>query len=261
MHQNGIKLFNLPNLLTSANGIFGILAIILAFFGRLEMSAICLIMAMVFDFFDGFTARLMGITSPIGKDLDSLADMISFGLAPGMLMFMTMELRLNGNLSAVYQKYHTFNLHHLEDGISLSALSIPFFSMFRLAKFNNDLRQSDRFIGLPTPANALFFLFFPLLLEQSTSNSITADSGVTYWLMHPWTMATICLCFPLLLIAEIPLLSLKFKHFQWRGNELRWALLGISLITIFPLRIYAIPIVILLYLILSFIEQLIPQQK
>ncbi len=97
MHQNGIKLFNLPNLLTSANGIFGILAIILAFFGRLEMSAICLIIAMVFDFFDGFTARLMGITSPIGKDLDSLADMISFGLAPGMLMFMTMELRLNGN--------------------------------------------------------------------------------------------------------------------------------------------------------------------
>ena len=106
MNEKGLKLFNLPNLITATNFLCGVLAIILAFFGRIEWSSLLLVIAMIFDFFDGFVARKMSISSPIGKDLDSLADLVSFGLAPGILMFIMIELRLNGNLGATYLKFH-----------------------------------------------------------------------------------------------------------------------------------------------------------
>jgi CDP-diacylglycerol--serine O-phosphatidyltransferase len=214
-----------------------------------------LILGMVFDFFDGFVARKLGINSPIGKDLDSLADLVSFGLAPGVLMFITIELRLNGNMNATYLKLHDFQFHNLTDWLSFCALSIPFFSLFRLAKFNNDTRQSDRFIGVPTPTNTLFFLFFPLLYWQIGMNDTTPFHSMYPWVLDPLIMALTALLFPLLLISEIPLLSLKVKNFSFKSNKYQYLLVGISLITIFISGIYALPIIVILYLILSIIEQ------
>lgn len=127
MNQTELKLFNLPNLITASNFMCGVLAIIAAFFGRIEISAMLLILGMIFDFFDGFVARKLGINSPLGKDLDSLADLVSFGLAPGVLMFITIELRLNGNLGATYLKVHDFQFNQFTDWLSFCALSIPFF--------------------------------------------------------------------------------------------------------------------------------------
>lgn len=261
MNQKSDNLFNIPNLLTSCNFLCGIMAIILAFFGRLEMSALCLIIAMLFDFLDGFVARKLGISSNIGKDLDSLADLVSFGLAPGILMFITMELRLNGNLGAVYFKFHDFQFHQFSDGLSLSALSIPFFSLFRLAKFNNDTRQTDRFIGVPTPTSTLFFLFFPLLYWQIGIQQTTPSEPDYPWLLNPWVMGITSLIFPILLISEIPLLSLKIKNFGWKDNLFQYLLLGISLITIFIFKIYSLPIIVILYVILSLIENQINPGK
>ena len=254
MNEMGQKLFNLPNLITSSNFICGVMSIILAFFGRLEISALLLILAMIFDFFDGFVARKLGISSPIGKDLDSLADLVSFGLAPGILMFITIELRLNGNLGATYLKFHDFQFHNYTDWLSLCALSIPFFSLFRLAKFNNDTRQTDRFIGVPTPTSTIFFLFFPLLYWQIGLENTTPLEPSYPWVLDPLVLACTALVFPLLLISEIPLLSLKIKNFNLKNNIYQYLLLGISLITIFVFKIYALPIIVILYVILSIIE-------
>lgn len=254
MNEMRQKLFNLPNLITSSNFLCGAMAIILAFFGRLEMSALLLILAMIFDFFDGFVARKLGISSPIGKDLDSLADLVSFGLAPGILMFITIELRLHGTLGATYLKFHDFQFHDYTDWLSLCALSIPFFSLFRLAKFNNDTRQTDRFIGVPTPTSTIFFLFFPLLYWQIGFENTTPYESSYPWVLDPLVMACTALIFPLLLISEIPLLSLKIKNFSLKSNIYQYLLLGISLITIFVFQIYALPIIVILYVILSIIE-------
>ncbi|MFM7388433.1 MAG: CDP-alcohol phosphatidyltransferase family protein [Bacteroidota bacterium] len=254
MNQTNLKLFNLPNFLTASNLICGVLSIILAFFGRLEISALLIICAMIFDFFDGFVARKLGISSPLGKDLDSLADMVSFGLAPGILMFITIELRLNGNLGATYMKFHDFQLYEAKDWLCFCALSIPFFSLFRLAKFNNDTRQSDRFIGIPTPTNTLFFLFFPLLYWQIGIQNASPLEPLYPWVLDPFVMAFTSLLFPLLLISEIPLLSLKVKSFSLKGNVYQYLLVVISLITILVAGIYALPIIVILYLILSIIE-------
>lgn len=232
----------------------GVLSIIVAFFGRIEISALLLILAMVLDFFDGFVARKLGISSPIGKDLDSLADLVSFGLAPGILMFITIELRLNGNLGATFLKFHDFQFQNFTDWLSLFALSIPFFSLFRLAKFNNDTRQSDRFIGVPTPTNTIFFLFFPLLYWQIGLENTTPIESSYPWVLDPLVMAVTALIFPLFLISEIPLLSLKIKNFKVKHNIYQYLLLGISLITIFVFKIYALPIIVILYVILSIIE-------
>jgi len=254
MNQTELKLFNLPNLITASNFMCGVLAIITAFFGRIEISAMLLISGLVFDFFDGFVARKLGISSPLGKDLDSLADLVSFGLAPGILMFITIELRLNGNLGATYMKFHDFQFHEAKDWLCFCALSIPFFSLFRLAKFNNDPRQSERFIGVPTPTNTLFFLFFPLLYWQIGTNGTTPLEPLYPWVLDPLIMALTALVFPLLLISEIPLLSLKVKNFSFKSNKYQYLLVVISLIIIFIARIYALPIIVILYLILSIIE-------
>ena len=253
MNQKGLKLFNLPNLITSFNFLCGVLAIILAFFGRIEVSALFLIAAMIFDFFDGFAARKLGIGSPIGKDLDSLADLVSFGLAPGILMFVTIELRIHGNLGASFLKFHDFLFNNYQDWLSLSALSIPFFSLFRLAKFNNDSRQSDRFIGVPTPTATIFFAFFPLYFWFELGNWSHQSKWVLQ-LFDCYTLSAITLLFSMLMVVELPLIALKFKTFAWKDNQYRFLLLLVSLISIPIFLVWAIPIIVILYLILSLIE-------
>ena len=206
------NLFNLPNVLTLCNLICGCLAIFLVFDLRFFDALGLMLLAAVFDFFDGFAARLLKITSPIGKQLDSLADVVTFGVLPGMIVLH-------------YLKFNSFNY-------SVIALLIPVFSALRLAKFNVDERQSSGFIGLPTPANALFFASLVLLDV-------------------PYLKEIVLICIPLFcyfMIAEIPLFALKFKNFSFKGNEIKYIFLLLSLVLILVMQLQAMPFIILSYL-------------
>ncbi len=229
------NLFNLPNVLTLCNLICGCLAIKLVFtIGLRDTQSVFLIsfgllvLAAVFDFFDGFAARLLKITTPIGKDLDSLADVVTFGVAPGFIVLQ--YLKLYFSLTSLDSYY----LHYL-------ALLIPLFSALRLAKFNNDPRQSLGFIGLPTPANALFF-----------SSLVLVDSNYIH--IVP---LLVLICIPLFcyfMISEIPLFALKFKNFAFKGNEIKYIFLLLCLLMIVLLQLQAMPLIIVLYLLLSIIN-------
>ena len=186
---------HIPNTITCCNLISGCIATYYAFLGNFEMALLFIIIGAVFDFFDGMSARLLGVSSPIGKELDSLADDITFGFAPSAIVFS-------------YLKTQELPLPYLEYTVFLMAA----FSALRLAKFNLDERQATGFIGLPTPANALFWGSAIVGLQQ---HSIYYD-----WLNPSILGCVYCSCY--LLIAEIPMFALKFKHWGWKGNEIKY---------------------------------------
>lgn len=191
---------------------------------QLAYAAYFVWIACVFDFFDGFAARALNVSSPIGKELDSLADMVSFGLLPAMVMF-TM-------IGGPYLCYIAF--------------SIAVFSALRLAIFNIDETQRDSFKGLPTPANALFITSLPLI-----------GGDLAFAFFDPWILSAIVVVSSYLLVSGIPLFALKFKNFSWKDNKVRFTFLAIAVllpITFMLLAIQvvlAIPIIILLYIALS----------
>ena len=228
----------IPNLLTAGNLIGGILAIIFTLKGQISIAPYFILISAFLDFFDGFAARLLKVQGDLGKQLDSLADMVTFGVAPGLIMFeiMALSLKMRGLDNVMWLKY--------------AALIIPIFAMFRLAKFNIDDRQSEGFIGLPTPAMSLFFISFPLLLGQTTAIP-NFGPGILYAIGHPFVLFVLILTFSILMVIDLPLFGLKFKHFKWKGNEIRYVFLGFSLILIAVLYLWAIPLIIVLYILLS----------
>src|ERR1041385_167819 len=166
-----MKLFTIPNLFTLGNLLCGCAAIICAVDHNLKWSAYLVGIACVFDFFDGFLARVMKINSPIGKQLDSLADMVTFGVVPGIVMFELLCLALSYQNPALHVwGYDYESFFHRFPLLSFVAFLIPLFSALRLAKFNVDTRQENSFIGLPTPANSIFICSLPLILNIDTSN-------------------------------------------------------------------------------------------
>ncbi len=187
---------HIPNTITCCNLISGCIATYYAFQGDFLMALLFIIIGAVFDFFDGMSARLLGVSSPIGKELDSLADDITFGFAPSAIVF--------GFLSPLTS--------HLSPLIAFLAFIMAAFSALRLAKFNLDERQALGFIGLPTPANALFWGSLIVGLQQHD----VAFSGME-WVILVGTFIS-----SYLLIAEIPMFALKFKHWGWKGNEIKY---------------------------------------
>lgn len=234
---------HIPNFITLLNLLSGCIAIVFIFKNQLPIASYLIGLAAVFDFLDGFFARLLKAQSPIGKDLDSLADVISFGLVPGLILFKLLEyssgISVNSGIIA---------------GVPYIAFLIPMFSALRLAKFNNDERQTDVFIGLPTPANALLIASFPqILIQQSTLVGLEITGIQSFFLSTAFLMAiTILLSY--LLVAEIHLLSLKFKNFTWKYNKIRYIFLGISCLLLLLFYYLAIPIIIILYILLSFLH-------
>ncbi|MDE6499700.1 MAG: CDP-diacylglycerol--serine O-phosphatidyltransferase, partial [Rikenella sp.] len=176
-----------------------------------------------FDFFDGFAARMLGVGSPIGKELDSLADMVSFGLVPAVVVF---RLLSPAGAEAI-------------DCTAWGGFLIAAFSALRLAKFNVDERQHEEFRGLPTPACALFFVSLPML------------GGATEWLTNPFVLLTTTLLFSVLLVCDMPMFSLKFKSFGFATNKLRYFFLALSVILIVWLRLAAPAAIILAYIVIS----------
>ena len=250
-------MFNLANLFTAANLISGVLAILLAFSGRIDLAPFAVFCGLIFDFLDGFVARLFKTSGELGKQLDSFADMVTFGVAPGVIMLVIMTIDPinlgSGNLSVsqIQSDYSIWfselNLTNLSGNyIPFLALLLPFFSMFRLAKFNIDTRQSESFVGLPTPSMTLFFMVFPLALFYSVE--------VFQVMFNPWLIVGLILIFGLLMISEVPLFSLKIKSFGWKGNQVRIVFLLISLILIIVFKVWSIALIVFLYLILSTIE-------
>jgi CDP-diacylglycerol--serine O-phosphatidyltransferase len=228
---------HIPNLLTTLNLLSGCFAIVAAFENKLDWTAYFITISAIFDFLDGSVARMLNVNSEFGKQLDSLADMISFGLTPGMIMYFLLK---NSNpLPDIY--LYGINI------IPFIGFSIPIFSALRLAKFNLDPRQTDKFFGLPTPANTLLIASIALINLKIFSkydflSSLTNNS----WFL---IILTVLSCF--LLISEIQLISFKFKSFKSKENRVQYILILISVILLPIFRFTAIPIILTVYILLS----------
>jgi CDP-diacylglycerol--serine O-phosphatidyltransferase len=230
---------HIPNAFTSFNLVFGCLSIIAALDGRLTDASIFIGAAAILDFFDGFVARALKVHSELGKQLDSLADVVSFGVAPGMIFYM---------LSAQCYSPSGFCIN------MYIPFLIPVFSAIRLANFNIDTRQSDSFIGLPVPANAIFIASIPFIMEY---NSVE----ITSFFQHPWFLTLFPFASAYILVAELPLIALKFKNFSWADNKVRYIFLGLSLVSIIALQFLGIALAILLYILVSIIHNIQNKQS
>jgi CDP-diacylglycerol---serine O-phosphatidyltransferase len=212
---------HLPNALTAGNLLCGCAGIICAFTNPEIPTAWFVWAACVFDFFDGFSARILKVSSPIGKELDSLADLVSFGVLPAI----SMVIMLDG---AGMMRW------------SLVGLLLAVFAALRLAKFNIDTRQSDSFIGVPTPAHALFICGLPSLMQIFPVG----------W-FGPVVLLVITGLFSWLMVSPIPLFALKFKNFKWRENKMRFTFLLACVLLIAIFKAAGLPLAILLYIIVS----------
>jgi CDP-diacylglycerol---serine O-phosphatidyltransferase len=223
---------HLPNFLTCCNLLSGCFGIVFVLEERSIPAAYFVWIAGVFDFFDGFAARALRVSSPIGKELDSLADMVSFGLLPSLVMYKM----LAGTNAHPWLPYLGF--------------MIAIFSALRLAIFNVDETQRDTFKGLNTPANTIFITSLPLI----------ADS-VGGWLYQPITLAAITIVFSLLLVSRIEIFALKFKSFSWQDNKVRFIFLILAVSLLVVLQKLAIPLIIILYILLSLISNAIARPR
>ena len=228
---------HLPNALTCCNLLCGCLGLMILmendhgheFLDFCNLVPWLVWIACVFDFLDGFAARMLKFSSPIGKELDSLADMVTFGVLP------------------VFYLVHYYNSDVLTGDLSLICLTLVVCSALRLAKFNVDTRQTDGFIGVPTPANALFFTALPMALD--------------YFPIQPsaYFLIGIILLFSWLMVSPLRLFALKFKHFKWKGNELRFTFLLASVLLIAIFQYAGITLIIILYILASLVTNWRPQ--
>jgi CDP-diacylglycerol--serine O-phosphatidyltransferase len=223
---------HIPNTITCLSLIAGCTASVMAIQGHLRLAVLCIIVAACFDFLDGLFARLLHAYSPFGKELDSLSDLVSFGVAPGMVIYALLGYICNA------LPFGTFN-----GCIPYFAFIIPVFSALRLAKFNLDVRQSESFLGLPVPAHALFWAS----LGYSIRPLFFQYDG---WILVLTLIVSITLT-SLLLVSEIPMFSLKVKSLSWKGNELRY-LLAVSVVAFITFfGFLGIAAAIFLYVLLS----------
>jgi CDP-diacylglycerol--serine O-phosphatidyltransferase len=213
---------HLPNFLTCCNLLCGCLGIVFVLENRDVPAAYFVWTACIFDFFDGFAARMLKVTSPIGKELDSLADVVSFGVLPALVM------------------YKMLSHSTPSDAIPYIGFLIAVFSALRLAIFNVDETQTDSFKGLNTPANTLFITSLPLI-----------SNTVGDWLYQTWVLVAITTVFSFLLVSRLDFFALKFKNFKWTENRLRFTFIALSVLLLASLGVAAVPLIIILYIILS----------
>ncbi len=228
----------IPNTLTLLNLVSG-LAGILFWQHDLLYAAMCVYLAMVFDFFDGFSARLLGATSDIGKQLDSLADLVSFGVLPACILFGVLHpdfLWMTKTDVPVF---------------SFLLIAVPLFSALRLARFNLDETQTYGFKGLPTPANAFWIAAVPFIVMYSPENSIAFKlfSG-------QMSLVIFALTGSVMLLLPVPLMALKFKSFKWKNNWFRYLFIGTAVMLFIFFKWTGIPIIILAYIVISMFSML-----
>ncbi len=286
---------SIPNFFTIGNLIGGILAILFSLTGQLDWAPYCIFGAIIFDFLDGFMAGLLKAKSDKGKQMDSLADIITFGVAPGFIVFVLLNISLpdgdlfsflsNIDLPGVSRLFYISDVHIggeiMEQGISSNfnmtidftggknikpqsylAFLIPIFALFRLAKFNVDTEQSDSFLGVPTATMAIFFAAFPLLIQDAIGSPTPFKSVmVENVVLNSISLVLLTIVLSILMVTRIPLIALKFKNFKWPGNEIRYIFLVLCLIAVIAFKFWAVPIVVILYILLSVINNIINRLK
>ena len=224
---------NIPNLITCCNLICGCLSILCATAGNLPLASYLILASAFFDFFDGFSARMLKVSSPMGVDMDSLSDIVSFAVAPTIILFVFLNLLLQELAPDVRESFVRY--------LPYLVFVIPAFSAFRLAKFNHDERQHTEFRGLATPANAMFigFLHFSALRIPALNNF--------------WLVLCLSLVFAVLLVTDLPMFSLKFKNLHFKENMIRYIFLVVAVVLFVIFRFGAFPIIILAYILTSLV--------
>lgn len=224
---------HIPNLITSCNLVSGCLSILFATRGMLGVASLMILLSATFDFFDGFSARMLKVQSPMGVDMDSLADIVSFGVAPTTIVFVFLTQLVGTLPPAMRDSWVHF--------LPFCVFVVPALSAFRLAKFNHDERQHEEFRGLATPANALFIGFL-----HFSARSIPVFSNF-------WVVLSLVLIFAVLLVTDLPMFSLKFKNLRFKENLVRYIFLLLAAVLLLIFRLGACPIIILVYILTSLI--------
>jgi len=243
---------HIPNIVTLLNLLSGCIALIFAVYGNFIAAAVFVFLGVFFDFFDGLLARKLNVQSPLGIQLDSLADLVTSGVVPGIIMFKLISLTVDAPDYSAYNDNWNSIFHWQEFKMSvlpLIGLFIPLASAYRLAKFNLDEDQQTYFKGLPVPANTLLILSLPLILEYQNSDLMN-NIIINRWFLIGLTLLS---CY--LLNSKIKLFALKFKDWTFKANATRYMFLIISLVMLILLQFAAIPLVIVLYIILSLLDR------
>jgi CDP-diacylglycerol---serine O-phosphatidyltransferase len=231
---------HIPNFVTLLNLFSGSIAMVFAFEGNLMLASWFIGFAAIFDFLDGLLARLLNARSAIGLQLDSLCDIISFGLVPSVIVYQMMSNTYN----APFVYFKGINI------LFFTAFLIPAFSALRLAKFNTDDSQSAAFSGLPTPANALFFASLPLVLYQAEKEGAIFLQDM---LQNFWFYLCLTIVFSLLMVSKIPLFSLKIKNLKLKENKKPFVLMMIAVVLFLVIKFYALPAIVILYILISLV--------
>ncbi|SFD03021.1 CDP-alcohol phosphatidyltransferase family protein [Algibacter pectinivorans] len=242
---------HIPNALTLLNLLCGCIAVILAINSNFISAAIFVFLGVFFDFFDGFAARKLQVQSELGLQLDSLADMVTSGLVPGVIMYKLLILTLDTDLvQGESWEPTTFGVDFNVPILPLLGLFITLASAYRLAKFNIDEDQQTYFKGLPTPANALLIISLPLIIEFQNSDAINSIILNTWFLLG----LTFLSCY--LLNSGIKLFALKFKTYGFKGNATRYIFIILCAVLLIVLQFAAIPVIIILYILMSVLDNL-----
>ena len=243
---------HIPNIVTLLNLFSGCIALIFAVYGNFVAAAIFVFIGIFFDFFDGLLARKLNVQSPLGIQLDSLADLVTSGVVPGVIMFKLISLTIDAPDYSEYSDSWNSIFHWQGFKMSvvpLIGLFIPMASAYRLAKFNLDEDQQTYFKGLPVPANTLLILSLPLILEYQ-NNDIMNSIIINKWFLIALTLLS---CY--LLNSKIKLFALKFKDWSFKNNGVRYVFLMLSVVTLIIFKFAAIPLIITLYILLSLLDR------
>ncbi|MDT0643021.1 CDP-alcohol phosphatidyltransferase family protein [Zunongwangia sp. F363] len=240
---------HIPNLITLLNLLSGTIAVLFAVQGHLIMAAVFVALGIFFDFFDGLAARALDVKSEVGLQLDSLADAVTSGVVPGIVMYQMLNKALPGGGQEISTEWaaDTSFLEWDFNTTALVGLLITLASAYRLAKFNVDERQTDSFIGLPTPANALLILSLPLILTYQPGEIVSS------LILNEWFLIGLTLVSCYFLNAEIKLFALKFSDWSFQHNKLRYLFILLCLLLVIFLQFAAIPVIIVSYVLLSLI--------
>lgn len=239
---------HIPNIITLLNLFCGCVAVVFAVLNQLELAALFVFLGIIFDFFDGLSARLLNVQTDFGIQLDSLADMITSGLVPGIVMFQLLAMSMTGGWNVDLSPEVANNTFW----VALKVAPLPFFgflitlaSAYRLARFNIDEDQATSFVGLPTPANTLLILSLPLILLYQNNDILNSI------ILNQWFLIGTTLLSAFLLNAKIELFALKFKDWGFKDNSQRYIFIIVSLVLLLTMKFMAIPAIVLFYILSS----------
>ncbi|WP_421824675.1 CDP-alcohol phosphatidyltransferase family protein [Flagellimonas oceanensis] len=241
----------IPNFLTLLNVLSGCIATVFAVLNHLEWAALFVFIGIFFDFFDGLAARALNVQSEIGIQLDSLADVITSGLVPGVVMFQLLNMSQTGGWNMPFSSEATDTIMWYGgkvNTISFIGFAITMASAYRLAKFNVDENQVSSFVGLPTPANALLILSLPMILLYHNNEVLNNI------ILNPWFLVILTVLSSYLLNSPIKLFALKFKNWSFKDNGIRYLFIIGSLVLLLTLRFLAIPVIVFAYILMSLIN-------